>query len=217
MFERKPRTAHESGLLAAHFVAQCDASLQSASICTDRLLWAGRNRSPAQPAIHTGAFSPVGLHGTDGMPAQTCHTGLDPMAAIAVRLRIAPLGKSRLTFATAAAQHSAALQASLDKHRQSSHIERSSLMSATLAGIRLRNLRMTAENFAAIQTLSTALLMQLHKVHRSPASNAPTTAAIDRRLLWPLGISGDRPLLVVTTGLLQSLGLLRSLGQCMRA
>ncbi len=202
VFERKPRTDHEQDLLATHFVAQSDAALKSVRVCTDRLLWAGRNQAADKPVMRTGAFSAEPL----------CNTGLDPVAAIAVQLYLPAQGKSRLTFATAAATQSQALQASLDKHRQSSHIERSSLMSATLAGIRLRNMRITPENFAAIQTLSTAMLLQLSRVHPTRHSTA-----LDRRLLWPLSISGDRPILLITAGVIQGMGLLRSLGQCMRA
>ena len=38
----------------------------------------------------------------------------------------------------------------------------------------------------------------------------------DRRLLWRFGISGDRPLILVSAGAMQGLGLLRSLAQALR-
>ena len=106
----------------------------------------------------------------------------------------------------------------IDKYRQPSHVQRASLMSATLAGIRLRALRISAENFAAIQTLTTALVLTLtraaHAGRPRRASAAPTVC--DRRLLWRFGISGDRPLLLVSAGAPQGLGLLRSLAQALR-
>ena len=54
-------------------------------------------------------------------------------------------------------------------------------------------------------------------------SRAPTCApaarpadVCDRRLLWRFGISGDRPIVLVSAGVAQGLGLLRSLAQALR-
>ena len=104
----------------------------------------------------------------------------------------------------------------IDKYRQPSHVQRASLMSATLAGIRLRALRISAETFAAMQTLTTALVLSLTRPQ--PGARAGTDAAevCDRRLLWRFGISGDRPMLLVSAGAMQGLGLLRSLAQALR-
>ena len=105
----------------------------------------------------------------------------------------------------------------IDKYRQPSHVQRASLMSATLAGIRLRALRISAENFAAIQTLTTALVLSADAA-AAARRTAPTARAevCDRRLLWRFGISGDRPIVLVSAGVLQGLGLLRSLAQALR-
>ncbi|HYN58987.1 MAG TPA: glucoamylase family protein, partial [Rubrivivax sp.] len=102
------------------------------------------------------------LTAPDRLPeAVVLDTGLDPVCAFAVRLRIAPQAKARLTFATAASDNDGTLRAVIDKYLQPSHVQRASLMSATLAGIRLRTLRVNAETFAAIQNLSTALVLSL--------------------------------------------------------
>ena len=105
----------------------------------------------------------------------------------------------------------------IDKYRQPSHVQRASLMSATLAGIRLRALRISAENFAAIQTLTTALVLSLTRPQARRARADDTGSEVcDRRLLWRFGISGDRPLMLVSAGAPQGLGLLRSLAQALR-
>ena len=106
----------------------------------------------------------------------------------------------------------------IDKYRQSSHVQRASLMSATLAAIRLRSMRLSSENFAAIQNLTTALV---HSLTRTPARRAATppsgsTAACDQRVLWRLGISGDRPVLLVWATVEEGLGLLRVLVHALR-
>ena len=48
------------------------------------------------------------------------------------------------------------------------------------------------------------------------ALDGAAAAVCDRRLLWRFGISGDRPLILVSAGVPQGLGLLRSLAQALR-
>ena len=219
--ERTPRLPSEPALKAAHFLAQGDPQVTGLRQQADRQAWRGRNRAASQPLA---CFDDLPLADPDleaEEPALV--TGLDPICALSVSLRIAPQGKARLTFATAASDHAGTLRAVIDKYRQASHIERASLMSATLAGIRLRDQRLGAEAVAAVQSLSTALVLSLTR----PASPGRPTAALatqggpaappcDRRLLWSLGISGDRPLLLVQAGVPQGLSLLRTLGQALR-
>ena len=68
-----------------------------------------------------------------------------------------------------------------------------------------------------MQTLTTALVLSLTRP--PPPRGTPTAngrEVCDRRLLWRFGISGDRPLLLVSAGAMQGLGLLRSLAQALR-
>jgi len=175
----------------------------------DRQRWLGRNRSASHPLA---AFDepPATPEGGESAPLDT---GLDPVAAFSTRLQIAPGGQARVTFCTAAADNRSTLRAVIDKYRQPSHVERASMMSATLAGIRLRDMRIGAETFAAIQTLTTSLAMTLTRPH---ALRAEANEVCDRRLLWRFGISGDRPIVLVSAGVDQGFGLLRSLAQGLR-
>ena len=240
VFERRPRLATESGLHMAHFLAlgeEFEAAVLGLQGQTDRARWLGRNRASSEPLAD---LHPLASQGD----AQVLNTGLDPACVMSVRLRIAPQAKAQLTFATAASNDAPTLRAMVDKYRQarspSSNVQRASLMSATLASIRLRDLRISADNFAAVQTLTTALLQGLHRapaaalpmapgaahpadaVDRAGAADSadlgplPPAVPCDRRLLWRLGISGDRPLLLVSASALQGMGLLRSLAQALR-
>ncbi len=101
----------------------------------------------------------------------------------------------------------------IDKYKQPTHAERASMMSATLAGIRIREMRISAENHAAIQTLTTKLALTLTRTH---ARRAEVADVCDRRLLWRFGISGDRPIVLVSAGVAQGVGLLRTLAQALR-
>ncbi|HEY4958504.1 MAG TPA: carbohydrate-binding protein, partial [Caldimonas sp.] len=209
VFARKPRLATDKGLVAANFLASIEPARAAVRIQVDRLRWLGRNRDPSHPLA---SFDEPPELAADGSGA-TLDTGLDPVAAFAVRLQIAAKAKVELTFCIAAAEDPATLRAVIDKYRQHSNIERASLMSATLTGIRLREMRINAENFAAIQTLSTTLALSLTRTHLRVSEAGDVC---DRRLLWRFGISGDRPIVLVSAGVAQGLGLLRSLAQALR-
>ena len=215
LLERTPRLPTEQRVQAAHFIADSDPQVVGLRCQTDRQRWLGRNRSSNRPLA---SFDALPLAPADGAPdaPRPLDTGLDPVAALAVQLRIGPSGKARLTFATAASDREDKLLAVIDKYRQPTHVQRASLMSATLAGIRLRALRISPEDFAAVQTLTTALLLTLTRPHAQGAAAAEPGGRCDRRLLWRFGISGDRPLILVSAGAMQGLGLLRSLAQALR-
>ncbi len=220
VYKRTPRLPSERNMHMAHFLVETQTDAAQLSIQVDRQLWLGRNRAASQPraALEPVPSSAASLPGTD----PTAHrvalvTGLDPVSVLAVKLRIAANATVQLTFATAASDTAATLHAVMDKYRQKSHVQRASLMSATLTGIRLRALGLGAENFAAIQSLTTALTSSLTHPYAQPDRFAGATApTCDRRLLWRLGISGDRPILLVSASVAQSLGLLRALSQALR-
>jgi cyclic beta-1,2-glucan synthetase len=212
VFARTPRLAHDPAPQAAHFLTEIDAQDLSVSFQTDRQRWLGRNRDVSRPLAR---LDPAPAASTEG-PVRL-DTGLDPMCGLAVRLRIGPHAKAKMTFATAIADHRRTLDAVIDKYQQHSHVQRASLMSATLTGIRLHTLGISAENFAAVQMVTTALALSLTRPHA--AVTLPDDAALaasDRRLLWRFGISGDRPLVLVAVDVPQGLGLLRSLAQALR-
>ncbi|HEY4066000.1 MAG TPA: glucoamylase family protein, partial [Burkholderiaceae bacterium] len=212
VFERKPRLATDPAHHAAHFLVETggepDAALNALRAQTRRLGWHGRNHDAGRPLA---SFPPP----LDGGVTTELETGLDPMCALSVRVKLAPLSKKRLTFCTAAADTSATLHAVIDKYRQSPPIARASLMSATLNGIRMRDYKIGADTLAAIQTLSTAILLTVTRPLASRSERADTEAC-DRRSLWRLGISGDRPIVLVSAGAPQGMGLLRSLVQALR-
>ena len=224
VFERTPRLPTEQALKAAHFLVSVKAKIVGIRCQTDRQRWLGRNHATSQPLASFDPLpTPVGnelqaSHPAGEPPARSdderlntrLDTGLDPVCAVAVMVRIAPNAKAQLTFATAASDNNSTLRAVIDKYRQPSHVQRASLMSATLTGIRLHALRVSAENFAAIQALSTALVLSVTRTQRA------TAGVCDRRLLWRFGISGDRPIILVSAGVTQGLGLLRSLVQALR-
>jgi cyclic beta-1,2-glucan synthetase len=201
LLSRRSRRAEEPGLHAAHFVAHADAGVLPVRALADRARWQGRLRTAAQPLAD---FDP------GPTPDGPCSTGLDPVAALALRLTLPPHGTAQVTLGTAAAAGLDTLKALVDRYRQASAVDRSSQLSATLAALQLRDSQPVPDDLAALQALSTLLAM----VHARPAPPAPASdEGVDRRLLWRLGVSGDRPLVVVTIPSLQGLRLVRVLVQ----
>ena len=218
VFARTPRLASESALQAAHFLADAQAQVLEVSVQADRQRWLGRNRAAGRPLAELDRVAQVQSQDAAQLEKAALQTGLDPACCLGVRVRIAPQAKALLTFATAASMDGNTLLAVIDKYRQSSHVQRASLMSATLAAIRLRTMRLSSENFAAIQNLTTALV---HSLTRTPARRGATlaagsVAACDQRVLWRLGISGDRPVILVWATVVEGLGLLRVLVHALR-
>ena len=209
LFERQPRLPTEQGLKMAHFLTDSDPQIRGIRVAADREQWRGRNHAVNQPLA---AFSAPPGQSSDQSAA--LGTGLDPVCALAVRLRIAPNTKVRLTFATAATDNATTLHAVIDKYRQHIHVQRASLMSTTLTGIRLRALRISTDNISTMQTLTTALVLSLTRPQAHLARREGTVSDVcDRKLLWRFGISGERPIILVSADMTQGLGLLRSLSQ----
>jgi cyclic beta-1,2-glucan synthetase len=89
-------------------------------------------------------------------------------------------------------------------------------MSATLAGVQAVSHRPLPEYLPALQALTTALVLTVPRDVLPVGEGAVLPRECDRRSLWPLGISGDRPLLLVDAGSPQGMGLLRILAQALR-
>ena len=177
---RRPRLHGDPEIAAAHFLAGVEGELESVECITDRRAFRGRNRPLAMPAL---APQPVDADGATV-------NGLDPVACLRVRVRLAPGALARLTFATTAAEHESELEARIDSYLQPMHVERAERMAATLAQVRLRDLGLEPEENLALQDLTTALL---YSAPRAPIDRA----ALDQRALWRFGLSGDKPIVLV--------------------
>jgi cyclic beta-1,2-glucan synthetase len=226
VFERTPRLSTERGAHLGHFVAESDCTILSIRGQADRARWIGRNHDVTSPEgdldllqaqLLDSMFATGSARGNDDKSeGRVLDTWLDPVCVLAVRVRIGPMAKARITLATAAAADEGTLSAVIDKYRQTNQVERSSLMSATLSGIRLRTLRISPEKLAAIQTMSTVLLQS---VMRPPATGTRiaivNSSVCDRSLLWRFGISGDRPIILVSASSTDGVGLIRALAQAM--
>ena len=207
LLSRRPRLQGDPHVSAAHFLAEADADIVSLDCITDRRAFLGRNRSRTQPAM-----AQVWAKDTDATPVN----GLDPVACLRVKVRIAAGGVAKLCFATTAADDVSEMAGRIDKYLQPMHVERAARMAATLAQVRLRDLGIDADENAALQDLTTALMYTSHRTHtthttHTTANSSTSSALIDQQQLWRLGISGDKPILLVRIHSSEGLGLVQSL------
>jgi cyclic beta-1,2-glucan synthetase len=196
LLERRPRLEGDKAMWAAHFMATCDGEPGFVRISADRARVLPRLGHIAQ--VRPGAPQTPDAQGL-------LDTGLDPVASLAVRLKVPAQARLCLTFATAAAADRETLNAVIDKYRQDVHLQRARLMSATLARIRQRELRVEPGDIHAVQDLTTLMLTS-----RSRRRGLPDTA-LDRRALWRFGISGDKPIALVRVNSLQGMPLVQAL------
>lgn len=180
LLSRKPRLHGDAVAAAAHFVASVDAHVLSVDCMVDRRAFVGRNRTLATPALDAQPLA------ADGTPVN----GLDAIACLRVRLQIAPGATARVTFATAADDNVAALEAVIDRYLQPMHVERATRMAATLAQVRLRDLSIDPAQNLALQDLTTILTYTTPRVMSD-------RGLIDLHQIWRFGISGDKPIVLV--------------------
>ena len=202
MLSRRPRLQGETVLSAAHFLAEVDADIVSVDCIADRRTFLGRNNERSSPGFSSQRWR------NDTSPVN----GLDPVACLRVKVRIAAGGMAKLSFATTASKDKAELVARIDKYLQPMHIERATRMAATLAQVRLRDLGIVVEINAALQDLTTALMYSSPRM--SPHGGAPTrpdAASVDQRQLWRFGISGEKPIVLVRIHAVEGLALVQSL------
>jgi cyclic beta-1,2-glucan synthetase len=218
---RRPRLPDEAAVLAVHFLAGVegpDGCVETVQPCSDRARWLGRYGTPARPLGDTG-HAVLEQQDPAGGPGLALDTGLDPLAGIVLRLRLAPGASVRLTFCTAAAHQAEVLDALVDKYRQGTHVERASSMSHTMASIRVRELQFDADTWAAMLYVNTLVSAQLSRdgvAAQRSALPAGAVARCDRRLLWRHGISGDRPIIWVSISGEEGFGLVQTLKKALR-
>ncbi len=227
---RRPRLFDEAAMRAVFFLAGIDAGPAGASgpelkpdahvvrevlPIADRARWLGRYGSSTRPV---GDAMPRFVDdeadvSAEGEPGRLLDTGLDPVAGLRVGLILKPGATVRLTFCTAASRDADLLRALVDKYRQTAHVERAASMSHTMGGIRLRELQFDTVTWGALLQLNTLITGQ---AVREPAHARAPVARCDRRALWRFGISGDRPILMVTVSGEEGLDLIRALKKALR-
>ncbi|WP_068874802.1 glucoamylase family protein, partial [Phenylobacterium sp. CCH9-H3] len=196
---RRRRGPDEAAVWAAH-LAICEGdALGKPEFETDRARFLGRGRDARAPlAIVEGR--PLG--GQTGAV-------LDPIFALRRRLRIPPGGTARVSFWTFAAGARDAILDVLDQHLDTAACERAATLAWTRAQVQLRHLGVTHRDAEHFQRLAGHLIYAAPLLR--PPSDVIAAGAGAQPDLWPLGISGDLPLILLRIDDLEHLAAARDL------
>ncbi|MEO7246772.1 MAG: glucoamylase family protein, partial [Rubrivivax sp.] len=211
--QRRPRLPDEQALWAVFFVAgrdgEDDTTLAPLDVtpCVDRARWQGRLAGSFAPH-GDGGYAALPAPGPqtdgiddiddgDGAPGVPLDTGFDPVAVLRVRLRLDAGMRSALTLGVVAGRSPIELAAAVDKYRQATHVRRASDLSHTMAGVRLREMPVDAEQWRALLRLQTLLSATTMRDLPAPADHAGAAWRCERRLLWRFGLSGERAMVLV--------------------
>ncbi len=180
---RRRRAPHEPEVWAAHIAVVEGIETAPMQHETDRARFIGRGRSIDKAASVTGPLS-----GTTG-------TVLDPVFSIRRRVSVPAGGRARVTFWTMVAPTPAALLELVDRHRDPSAFDRASTLAWTQAQVQLRHLGISNIEAADFQTLAGFTLRADPRLRSSSARII--AGAGPQSGLWPFGISGDLPIVLM--------------------
>ncbi len=180
---RRRRSPDEPEVWAAHIAVVEGDESAPIQIETDRARFIGRGRTIGQALMRDTPLS-----GTVG-------TVLDPIFSIRRRVGVPAGGRARVTFWTMVAATPTALLELVDRHRDPSAFERATTLAWTQAQVQLRHLGITSAEAADFQQLAGFILRGDPRLR--PGSARIIAGIGPQSGLWPLGISGDLPIVLM--------------------
>ena len=196
---RRRRTPTDPEIWLAQFMLVDGTTAGPLEFETDRARFIGVGNSVRNPAAVA----------SQGKLSNTVGTVLDPVFSMRRRLRI-PAGRQvRVTFWTVVASSREAALDLVDRHRQEPAFNRAMMLAWTQAQIGLRHLSINAEEAQQYQKLASLLIYVNGSLRAS--SRTLATDIGPQSALWPNGISGDRPIVLVRIDELDDIGLIRTL------
>ena len=182
---RRRRTPMEPQIWVAHLAVVDGEAVGKREFETDRMRFLGRGGS-ARTARAVLSGRP--LSGATGAV-------LDPIFALRRRVRIAPGATAHVDFWTMVASSRADVLDLMDKHHDVGAFERAAALAWTQAQVQLHHLGIDRSEAGQYQRLAG------HIIYNAPMLRPPSETIKDgsggQPGLWPLGISGDLPIILV--------------------
>lgn len=198
---RRRRAPTEPEIWAAHLSVVDGETVGAPEFETDRARFLGRGR---------GVRAPLAV--MDSRPLSNS-TGavLDPIFSIRRRVRVGPGATVRVAFWTIAASSRAALLDGVDKHRDATAFARASMLAWTQAQVQLHHLGVTAGEAGLFQRLAGYVIYAAPALR--PSSDAIVRGGGAQSGLWPQGISGDLPIVLLRIADIENIDIVRELLQ----
>lgn len=190
---RRPRSKDEQSRWLVHVVALENNTDTTTSLTlpapaeyeTDRALFLGRDRTAADPRAMGAAQR---LHNSAGAT-------LDPIISLRERVRIGPASRVRISFITAFADSREGALTLADKYRDPEWTSRAIRLALAHSRVQLRQLGISGDEAMEYQRLFSRMLYPRRAT--GPSSEMMARNTKGQSGLWPYGISGDLPILLV--------------------
>jgi cyclic beta-1,2-glucan synthetase len=196
---RRLRSPTEVPVWAAHLAVVEGESVGEMQFETDRARFLGRGRNLRD------AVSVI-----DGRPlSDTVGTVLDPIFSVRRRVRIPAGATARVAFWTIVAPSRTEALDQVDKHRDSNAFERAVTLAWTQAQVQLHHLRVDADEAHLFQRIANRVLYSDPTLR--PSSDLLRRGEGGQSKLWPAGISGDLPIVLVRIDETEDMEIVREL------
>ncbi|MBK7952151.1 MAG: glycosyl transferase [Deltaproteobacteria bacterium] len=196
---RRRRAPEEPEIWAGHLVVVEGESRGEVQFETDRARFLGRGHGVRNPISVVDGRA---LSGSVG-------TVLDPIFSLRRRVRIAPGATARVAFWTLVAPSRAEALDLVDKHHDPAAFERAVTLAWTQAQVQLRHLGIDTGEAQLFQRLANRVLYSDPTLR--PGSDVLRRCQGGPSALWPHGISGDRPIVLVRIDDIEDLAIVRQL------
>jgi cyclic beta-1,2-glucan glucanotransferase len=182
---RRLRAPGESQAWAAHLAVVEGETIGDIQFETDRARFLGRGR---------GVRAPIAM--VPGAPlSNTVGAVLDPIFSLRVRVRVPPQTSARVAFWTLIAPSRNEALDLVDRHHGVMAFDRATTLAWTQAQVQLRHLGIGDGDAHLFQRLANRVLYSDATLR--PSSDALKRGAGAASLLWPHGISGDLPIVLI--------------------
>ena len=196
---RRRRDPSEPELWAAMVSAVEGETVGGLQFETDRARFLGRGRN-LRDAVSIIDARP--LSGTVG-------TVLDSVLSLRRRVRILPGQTARVAFWTGVTETRVAALAQVDKHRDMGSFERAKTLAWTQAQVQLRYLGVDFDEAQDFQRVANRVLYADSALRAGP--EILESNVLGQSALWPCGISGDIPIVLVKIDSEQDIEIVRQL------
>jgi cellobiose phosphorylase len=181
---RRPRGANEKPVWAVHVCSANETVSGAIDYETDRVRFLGRGRTPANPAaLDPGAFL-----------SKTTGPVLDPIFSLRRRVHLEPRQTARFAFITGAADTREEALAIAEQFRDFPGVDRAFSAALAESEKEYQELSFRQDDVDLFNHLASAVVFANSELRQS-------TAIANNRLgqpgLWPHGISGDLPIVLV--------------------
>ncbi len=181
---RRPRAPDDAEVFAVHVIAQEGRTQGPVEWESDRGRFLGRGRGPEDPQALDGRS----LSGTTGVL-------LDPIVSLRQRVRLAPGGVVRLSFATGMAASRETALALAQRYHDPAATARTFALAFSHARSRLHHLGISSEEALVFERLASRVLYADASLRPGPELLARNV--LGQEGLWAHGVSGDLPILLV--------------------